>query len=65
MGEKYEFPTLFSSLFNQIFPQHVIWPYFPPSPGGGQTEKYTPLIIFLQTAENLIWRSKNERANKP
>ena len=39
-GEKYAFFPLFSSPFNNLFPQHVIWPFFcPPPPAGGEVKQ--------------------------
>ena len=39
LGEKYKFPLLFSSLFNQIFPNMLFGHIFAPPP----PENYTPL----------------------
>ena len=45
IGEKFAFSSCFYPFSIIFFPQPVIWPYFPPPRGGGQTEKYTPLSM--------------------
>ena len=58
MGEKYAFSSLFSSSFINFFPPTCYLAYR--RGGGGQTEKYTPLLYYASDNVNKIAEEEEE-----